>query len=121
MLAETFLRDIGEEGGNFRATGGQSAERETKCCAAQPGLPGAGPVLLAHPRTAHGNDVQGSPAQVGGNPEGFTYGEDRNGNHHNVQAVHQQRLAEGQATLAGHGVDAHQSDGQAQGQRGETP
>jgi hypothetical protein len=56
---------------------------------------------------------------VCGYPQGFTHGEDGYGHHHDVQAVRQQRLAEGQAALAGDGVDSHQADGQAEGQRGK--
>ena len=44
VLGEPLLGDVGEEGRDLRATGGDRAEREADRGAAQPRLPGAAPV-----------------------------------------------------------------------------
>jgi hypothetical protein len=119
VLAEALLGDVGEERGDLGAAGGQCTEGEAVGGPAEPGLPGPLPVLLTHPRAAHGNDLQGVAAQVGGHPEGFTDGEDRHRHHHNVQAVGQERHAEREPGLARDHVQAYQADGEAKAQRCE--
>ena len=58
VLREPLLGDVGQEGRDLRAAGGQRAEREPERGAAQPRLPRPLPVLAAHPRPADGDDLR---------------------------------------------------------------
>ena len=87
VLGQPLLGDVGEEGRDLRAAGRDDAEREAERGAAQPGLPGPLPVLLAQERATDRDDLGGLAAQVGGHPEGLAEGEDADRDHDDVDAV----------------------------------
>ena len=68
---------------------------------------------------ADGDHVRRGTPQVGADPEGLADREDRDGHHDNVDAVDQQRLAEGEPLLTGDLVGTDQADRQAQAQGAE--
>ena len=97
MLGQLLLGDVGEKGGNLRAAGWYRAEREAERSTAQPGLPGALPVLFAQEWPAHRDDVCGPAAQMCRNPEGFAEGEDADGHDDDVDPVTELGHAEAQS------------------------
>ena len=75
VLGEPLLGDVGEERRDLRAAGRDRPEREPDGGAAQPGLPGAAPVLAAHPRVADRDHLDRLAAQVGRRPQRLAHGE----------------------------------------------
>ena len=111
MLREAFLYRVGEEGGDLGPARREGADREAEGGAAEPGFPGAAPFGPGHPdRALDGDDRPGVAAEAGGDPERFADGEEADGDGDDVDPVLELGHAEGEAALAGQGVDADEAD-----------
>ena len=107
------LGDVGQEGRRLRTAGRHRAEREAERRAAQPGSPGAPPVVAAHERLPGRDHVDRLAPQVGGRPHRLAHGEDPDRDDHDVDAVRELEHAAGEPRLAGGEVQPDQPDRQA--------
>jgi len=95
-------------------------DREAQRGATEPRLPGAGPVLAAHPRRAlEGVDLLLLEPMPRGHVERLADREQADRDHHRVDAVEQLGDAQGEPGLAGLEVDADQPDRETEEEAGE--
>ena len=109
LAGEPALQHVGQERRGLGSARGHRSEREPERRAAQPRLPGPCPVLAAHERLAHRDDLERPSAQVGGHPQGLAEREDPHRDDDDVEPVGQLRLVEAQPRLAGVQVQARRA------------
>ena len=120
VFAEFFLGVVRQQGGQFSAACGHGANGKAKQSAAQPGFPGAAPVLGAEPQAAcdfhhfAGLGFFALPGQV----KRFAHGKQTDGGNGDFNTIEQFVLAEGKARLAGLQIQSDQAKQQAGRQAG---
>ena len=120
VLRQPLFDQVGEEGRDLAAAGGQGTDREAQERAAQPGLPGPRPVLGTHPDRADQivDLLLLEPVPRGG-VERLADREQAHRHDDRVDAVEQLQHAHGEPGLPGLQVDADQAQRQPEEQAGE--